>query len=81
MTSYHFLKITDLARRRWHTPLIPAFGRQKHEDPSEFQASQSYTEKPCLENPKNPPKTNKQKNPIQIHSLPRLLNHAHILLN
>jgi hypothetical protein len=41
-------------------PLIPAFGRQRQADfwvqdkpglQSEFQHSQSYTEKPCLEPP------------------------------
>jgi hypothetical protein len=33
-----------------HTPLIPALGRERQV--SEFQDSQSYTEKPCLEKPK-----------------------------
>jgi hypothetical protein len=42
-------------------PLIPALGRQRQEDfwvqgqpplQSEFQDSQGYTEKPCLEKPK-----------------------------
>jgi hypothetical protein len=42
-------------------PLIPALGRQRQADfcvrgqpglQSEFQDSQSYTEKPCLEKPK-----------------------------
>jgi hypothetical protein len=46
-----------IARQWWHTPLIPALGRQKQADfwvqgqpglQSEFQDSQSYTEKPCL---------------------------------
>jgi hypothetical protein len=41
----------------WHTPLIPALGRQRQEDfgvrgqpglQSEFQDSQGYTEKTCL---------------------------------
>jgi hypothetical protein len=42
----------------WHKPLIPALGRQRQEDrgqtglQSEFQDSQSYTEKPCLETKK-----------------------------
>jgi hypothetical protein len=49
----------------WHTPLIPAFGSQRQADfwvrgqpglQSEFQDSQGYTEKPCLQNKQ----TNKQ---------------------
>jgi hypothetical protein len=49
----------------WCTPLIPAFGRQRKTDfsvrgqpglQSEFQDSQGYTEKPCLEKPKTKPK-------------------------
>jgi hypothetical protein len=48
----------------WHTPLIPALGRQRQADfwvrgqpglQSEFQVTQGYTEKPCLK------KTNKKK--------------------
>jgi hypothetical protein len=48
-------------------PLIPAFRRQRQVDfrvrgqpglQSKFQDSQGYTEKPCLEKPKE--KTNKQ---------------------
>jgi hypothetical protein len=48
-------------RAWWRTPLIPALGRQRQADfwvqgqpglQSEFQDSQSYTEKPCLEKPK-----------------------------
>jgi hypothetical protein len=48
-------------------PLIPALGRQRQVDfrvrgqpvlQSEFQDSQGYTEKPCLEKPK--PNQNKQ---------------------
>jgi hypothetical protein len=57
----------------WHTPLIPALGRQRQADfwvwgqpglQSEFQDSQDYTEKPCLEKPKQttpPQKKNKEK--------------------
>jgi hypothetical protein len=46
----------------WHTPLIPALGRQRQADfwvrgepglQSEFQDSQGYTEKPCLEKQTN----------------------------
>jgi hypothetical protein len=57
----------------WHTPLIPALGRQRQADfwvwgqpglQSEFQDSQGYTEKPCLEKTKT--KT-KQKTVITSH--------------
>jgi hypothetical protein len=54
----------------WRTPLIPALGRQRQVDfwvwgqpglQSEFQDSQSYTEKPCLQKQKQKIKTkNKQ---------------------
>ena len=48
----------NIARHWWHMPLIPALGRQRQADfwvqgqpglQSEFQYSQGYTEKPCLE--------------------------------
>jgi hypothetical protein len=51
---------------RWLMPLIPALGRQRQADfwvqgqpglQSEFQDSQSYTEKPCLEKPLKQNKT------------------------
>jgi hypothetical protein len=61
-----FIFIRDALKRWlswawWRTPLIPALGRQRQADfwvrgqpglQSEFQDSQSYTEKPCLEIPK-----------------------------
>jgi hypothetical protein len=57
----------------WRVPLIPALGRQRQVDfwvrgqpglQSEFQDSQSYTEKPCLEKPTNQPnKQTKNKKP------------------
>ena len=49
-------------------PLIPALGRQRQADfwvrgqpdlQSEFQDSQGYTEKPCLEKPKKKKKRSK----------------------
>jgi hypothetical protein len=52
----------------WHTPLIPALGKQRQADflvrgqpglQSEFQDSQGYTEKPCLKKPTK--QTSKQK--------------------
>jgi hypothetical protein len=52
------LKKALLAGQWWRTPLIPALGRQRQADfwvrgqpglQSEFQDSQGYTEKPCLE--------------------------------
>jgi hypothetical protein len=53
----------------WRTPLIPALGRQRQVDfwvwgqpglQSEFQDSQGYTEKPCLEKPKKKKKKRKK---------------------
>jgi hypothetical protein len=61
------VKNCDQSRARWRTLLIPALGRQRQADfwvrgqsglQSEFQDSQGYTEKPCLEKQN---KTNKQK--------------------
>jgi hypothetical protein len=59
---YSYTLKNILSRAWWHTPLIPALGRQRQVDfwvrgqlglQSEFQDSQGYTEKPCLK------KTNK----------------------
>jgi hypothetical protein len=56
-----------LGRAWWRTPLISALGRQKQVDfwvrgqpglQSEFQDSQGYTEKPCLEKQKQKQKNN-----------------------
>jgi hypothetical protein len=59
-----YIRTTIWARQLWHmcTPLIPALGRRQRQvdfwvpgQPglqSEFQDSQGYTEKPCLEKPK-----------------------------
>jgi hypothetical protein len=58
----------EINRAWWPTPLIPALGRQRQADfwvlgqpglQSEFQDSQGYTEKPCLE--KNQKKKKKKK--------------------
>jgi hypothetical protein len=63
------------SRAWWRTPLIPALGRQRQADfwvrgqpglQSEFQDSQGYTEKPCLEKQKTKNKT--KKNPASIGS-------------
>jgi hypothetical protein len=59
------------ARQWWRTPLIPALGRQRQADfwvrgqpglQSEFQDSQSYTEKPCLEKQKQKQKQQQRNN-------------------
>jgi hypothetical protein len=64
------------SRTWWHTPLIPALGRQRQVDfwvrgqpdlQSEFQDSQGYTEKPCLE------KTNKQKHKNKQTKIPQVI--------
>jgi hypothetical protein len=58
----------------WRTPLIPALGRQRQADfwvrgqpglQSEFQDSQGYTEKPCLEKPKKKKKKKKKKKEME----------------
>jgi hypothetical protein len=58
--------VENTSRARWCMPLIPALGRQRQADfwvqgqpglQSEFQDSQGYTEKPCLELPSTPQNT------------------------
>jgi hypothetical protein len=62
--AYHDVKWDeplDQSQVWWCQPVIPALGRQRQADfwvwgqpglQSEFQDSQGYTEKPCLEKPK-----------------------------
>jgi hypothetical protein len=61
LVSWESVAIIEKSEGRawWCTPLIPALGRQRQADfwvrgqpglQSEFQDSQGYTEKPCLEN-------------------------------
>jgi hypothetical protein len=64
------VKTLGTSRAWWRMPLIPALGRQRQVDfrvqgqpglQSEFQDSQGYTEKSCLEKQKTK-KQNKTKN-------------------
>jgi hypothetical protein len=61
----------------WHTPLIPALGRQRQADfwvwgqpglQSEFQESQGYTEKPCLKKQTKQNKTKQSKTKRNMHN-------------
>jgi hypothetical protein len=65
---YEAYKIPIYSWVWWRMPLIPALGRQRQADfwvwgqpglQSEFQDSQDYTEKPCLENQKKKKKKKK----------------------
>ena len=67
--TFFQIKIINISRVWWHTPLIPALGRQRQADfwvqgqpglQNEFQDSQGYTEKPCLEKNKKQNKTKKK---------------------
>jgi hypothetical protein len=71
----------------WHTPLIPALGRQRQVDfwlrgqpglQSEFQDSQGYREKPCLEIP--PPQKKKKKKRKEKKICNVLLRNANVAL-
>jgi hypothetical protein len=71
-----WFKTRYLSQAWWRTPLIPALGRQRQEDfwvrgqpglQSEFQDSQGYTEKPCLEK-----QTNKKRQGICTLSILKL---------
>jgi len=69
LAEFHFHVVNkkiQQSRAWWRTPLIPALGRQRQADfwvrgqpglQSEFQDSQGYTEKPCLEKQKTKTKT------------------------
>jgi hypothetical protein len=67
------LKDSSLARQWWHTPVIPAIGRQSGGflssrpawSTNEFQDSQGYTEKPCL-GPPTPSKKKKKGQQFQL---------------
>jgi hypothetical protein len=73
--AHIFIKLTWIkkeskARQWWCTPLVPELGRQRQADflvrgqpglQSEFQDSQGYTEKPCLQKGKKEKKRKKRK--------------------
>ena len=69
MEYYSAIKNNDFSWAWWRTPLIPAIGRQRQADfgvrgqpglHGEFQDSQGYTEKPCLEKTENKKTTTKK---------------------
>jgi hypothetical protein len=64
----------------WRTPLISALGKQRQADfwvwgqpglQSEFQDSQDYTEKPCLEKTKKQNKTKQNQTWVWSPTLPK----------
>jgi hypothetical protein len=64
------LEIKQETGQWWRVPLIPALERQRVRGhpglQSEFQDSQGYTEKPCLEKPK---KKKKKMYPVKMSNL------------
>ena len=59
VNELHIGENTTQSQVWWLTLLISALGRQRQAQISEFQDSQGYAEKPCLEKQKNK-KTKKQ---------------------
>jgi hypothetical protein len=77
-SRFFCLRKLNQARQWWCTPLIPALGRQRQADlgvpgqpglQSKFQDRQDYSEKLCLEKPKQ--QTNKQTKLHQNQTLTR----------
>ena len=75
MPTIHKIQNAMTCLTWWHTPLIPALGKQRQVDfwvqgqpglQSEFQDSQGYIEKPCLEKTKTKTKQNKTKTSMHI---------------
>jgi hypothetical protein len=80
------MELKSKSRRAWwHTPLIPALGRQRQADfwvqgqpglQSEFQDSQGYTQKPYLGKPKRRKRKKSQSQcEFQVLIIPMILPH------